>query len=56
MRNKKGQFSQELDHAVMIKFFTDYQDKIDARDKALKEGKKLGTKMRELVIKWLSKE
>ena len=52
-REPNGQFKQELDHAVMIKFWTDYKDKDLAREKALREGKKLGTKMRELMLKWL---
>ena len=55
-RTLNGQFAKELDNAVMIKFWTDYKDKDLAREKALREGKKLGTKMREIFLKWLYKK
>ena len=54
-RTPKGTFAKELDQAVMIKFWADYKDKDLAREKALKEGKKLSQKLRELMIAWLRK-
>ncbi len=57
IRDKKtGKYAQEFDNMAFIKFYIDAHEKTEARDKALREGKKLGEKCRTLLRKWLNKK
>ena len=49
----KGYKKQDLTDAVLMSFYIEYVKKVLAREKALKEGKTLSQKLRELIDKWL---